>query len=45
MIEKQFKLKHYIALGLLLIAIVISAIQPLEFEAYFHFIKRAQCLC
>ncbi len=34
MIEKQFKLKHYIALGLLLIAIVISAIQPLEFEAY-----------
>ncbi|MCY3172075.1 DUF2238 domain-containing protein, partial [Acinetobacter baumannii] len=24
MIEKQFKLKHYIALGLLLIAIVIS---------------------
>ena len=34
MIEKQFKLKHYIALGLLLIAIVISAIHPLEFEAY-----------
>lgn len=34
MIEKQFKLKHYIALGLLLIAIVISGIQPLEFEAY-----------
>ena len=34
MIEKQFKLKHYIALGLLSIAIVISAIQPLEFEAY-----------
>jgi len=34
MIEKQFKLKHYTALGLLLIAIVISGIQPLEFEAY-----------
>lgn len=34
MIEKQFKLKHYIALGLLLIAIIISGIQPLEFEAY-----------
>lgn len=34
MIEKQFKLKHYIALGLLLVAIVISGIQPLEFEAY-----------
>ncbi len=34
MIEKQFKLKHYIALVLLLIAIVISGIQPLEFEAY-----------
>lgn len=34
MIEKQFKLKHYIALGLLLIAIVISGIHPLEFEAY-----------
>lgn len=34
MIEKQFKLKHYIALVLLLIAIIISGIQPLEFEAY-----------
>ncbi len=34
MIEKEFKVKHYIALGLLFIAIIISGIQPLEFEAY-----------
>lgn len=34
MIEKKFKLKHYIALSLLFIAIIISGIQPLEFEAY-----------
>jgi len=34
MIEKQFKLKHYIALSLILIAIILSGIQPLEFEAY-----------
>ncbi|MGU3311324.1 DUF2238 domain-containing protein [Acinetobacter sp. M5A5_2a] len=34
MIEKQFKLKHYIALGLIFISIILSGIQPLEFEAY-----------
>ena len=34
MIEKQFRLKHYIALGCILIAIVLASIQPLEFEAY-----------
>lgn len=34
MIEKQFKLKHYIALSLIFIAIILSGIQPLEFEAY-----------
>lgn len=34
MIEKQFKLKHYIALGIIFIAIILSGIQPLEFEAY-----------
>ncbi|MBZ0357037.1 DUF2238 domain-containing protein, partial [Acinetobacter baumannii] len=28
MIEKEFKVKHYIALGLLFIAIIISGIQP-----------------
>lgn len=34
MIEKQFKFKHYIALSLIFIAIILSGIQPLEFEAY-----------
>ncbi|MFW1675968.1 DUF2238 domain-containing protein, partial [Acinetobacter baumannii] len=33
MIEKEFQVKHYIALGLLFIAIIISGIHPLEFEA------------
>ncbi len=34
MIEKNFQLKHYIAISLLLIAIIVSGINPLEFEAY-----------
>ncbi|MBI1446948.1 DUF2238 domain-containing protein [Acinetobacter sp. AC1-2] len=34
MIEKQFKLKHYVALVLIFIAILLSSIHPLEFEAY-----------
>ncbi len=34
MIEKQFKLKHYVALALIFIAILLSSIHPLEFEAY-----------
>jgi len=34
MIEKKFQLKHYIAISLLLIAIIVSGINPLEFEAY-----------
>lgn len=34
MIEKQFKLKHYVALVLIFISILLSSIQPLEFEAY-----------
>lgn len=34
MIEKKFKLKHYVALVLIFIAILLSSIHPLEFEAY-----------
>lgn len=34
MIEKQFKLKHYVAVALIFIAILLSSIHPLEFEAY-----------
>ncbi|CAI3126488.1 Inner membrane protein YjdF [Acinetobacter calcoaceticus] len=34
MIEKQFKLKHYVALVLIFIVILLSSIHPLEFEAY-----------
>lgn len=34
MIEKQFKLKHSVALVLIFIAILLSSIHPLEFEAY-----------
>ncbi|WP_347019696.1 DUF2238 domain-containing protein [Acinetobacter calcoaceticus] len=34
MIEKQFKLKHYVALVLIFITILLSSIHPLEFEAY-----------
>ncbi|MCU4390230.1 DUF2238 domain-containing protein [Acinetobacter courvalinii] len=34
MIEKQFTLKHYLALALIVVAVAIASIDPLEFEAY-----------
>lgn len=34
MIEKKFTLKHWLALLLIFIAIVIASIQPLEYESY-----------
>lgn len=34
MIEKQFTLKHYLALALIVVAVAIASIDPLEFESY-----------
>ena len=34
MIEKQLGLKHYIALGIIALAVAIASIQPLELESY-----------
>ena len=34
MIEKQLGLKHYIALGIIALAVGIASIQPLELESY-----------
>ncbi|NAR99810.1 DUF2238 domain-containing protein [Acinetobacter haemolyticus] len=34
MIEKNFSLKHYIALAMVLLFIIIASINPLEFESY-----------
>ncbi|MCH7315342.1 DUF2238 domain-containing protein [Acinetobacter sp. ANC 3882] len=34
MIEKQLILKHYIALAIVLLIVVIASIDPLEFESY-----------
>ncbi|MGN5765330.1 DUF2238 domain-containing protein [Acinetobacter calcoaceticus] len=34
MIEKQFTLKHYLALALIVVAVTIASIDPLEFESY-----------
>lgn len=34
MIEKQFTLKYYLALALIVVAVAIASIDPLEFEAY-----------
>ena len=34
MIEKQLGLKHYIALGVIALAVAIASIQPLELESY-----------
>jgi len=34
MIEKQLTLKHYVALALIVIAVAIASIHPLEFESY-----------
>ncbi|MCU4368554.1 DUF2238 domain-containing protein [Acinetobacter courvalinii] len=34
MIEKQFTLKHYLALALIVVAVAIASVDPLEFESY-----------
>jgi hypothetical protein len=44
MIEKQLGLKHYIALGVIALAVAIASIQPLELESYLLHLW-APCLC
>ena len=34
MIEKQLDLKHYIALAIILLSVILASINPLEFESY-----------
>ena len=33
--ENQFRIQHYCALGLVILAMLVASIQPLEFESYF----------